>query len=102
MHWLYHEAGRYFHEQWARFRDGVPAGERDGNLILAYDRLLNEHPDPIVRARAALDLGGPADVPWLLSRAWPGSELHLVGTGHRGGEEMTVHMRAALDRFART
>ncbi|MGH3495600.1 MAG: alpha/beta fold hydrolase, partial [Sciscionella sp.] len=53
VHWLYHETGRFFPEQWARFRDGVPEPERDRNLIHAYDRLLNEHPDPAVRAQAA-------------------------------------------------
>ena len=35
-------------------------------------------------------------------RAWPGSELHLVRTGHQGGDEMTVPMMTALNRFART
>lgn len=168
VHWLYHEVGRYFPEQWARFRDGVPESERDGDLVAAYDRLLNESTDASVRERAALawctwedavlsneegwrpnpkfrdaafrmafarlvthyfhhaawldddqllrdadrlagipgvlihgrfDLGGPADVPWLLSRAWPDAELHLVGTGHRGGDEMSDLMTAALDRF---
>jgi pimeloyl-ACP methyl ester carboxylesterase len=44
----------------------------------------------------------PGDVPWLLHRAWPGSELHLVRTGHQGGDEMTEHMMTALNRFART
>jgi proline iminopeptidase len=24
VHWLYHEVGRYFPEQWERFRDGCP------------------------------------------------------------------------------
>jgi len=46
------------------------------------------------------DLGGPPDVPWLLARAWPGSELHLVRTGHVGGHEMVEPLIAATDRFA--
>jgi proline iminopeptidase len=168
IHWLYHEAGRYFPEQWARFRDFVPEGERDGDLVAAYYRLLNESPDVTVRERAArswctweddvlsnvedwapsprfrdaafrltfarivshyfrhsawledgqllrdagrlagipgvlihgrFDIGGPADVPWLLATAWPDAELHLVSTGHQGGEEMTERMLVALDRF---
>jgi hypothetical protein len=41
-------------------------------------------------------------VPWLLHQAWPGSELHLVRTGHTGGEEMTAHMMTELNRFALT
>jgi len=49
-----------------------------------------------------LDISGPADVAWLLHQAWPGSELHLVRTGHQGSDEMTERMMAALSRFART
>ena len=36
VHWLYHEVGRYFPEQWERFRNGVPPADRDGDLIAAY------------------------------------------------------------------
>jgi proline iminopeptidase len=46
--------GRLFPEAWARFRDGVPEAERDGDLAAAYHRLL-EHPDPLVREKAARD-----------------------------------------------
>jgi proline iminopeptidase len=55
VHWLAHETGRYFPEEWARFRAGVPAPDRDGDLIEAYDRLLNGHSDPAVRLQAARD-----------------------------------------------
>lgn len=168
VHWLYHEAGRFFPEEWARFRAGSGDPGTD-DLVAAYDRLLNAHPDPLVRAQAAqdwcdwedavlsleegwspspsftdpgfrmtfarlcahyfshaawladhqllheadrlagipgvlihgrFDIGGPPDVPWLLARAWPDAELHLVRTGHAGGAEMTAQMLAALDRFA--
>ncbi|MET8688697.1 prolyl aminopeptidase [Streptomyces sp. NPDC004732] len=44
--------GRIFPEAWESFRDGVPEGERDGDLAAAYNRLL-ESPDPDVRATAA-------------------------------------------------
>jgi len=167
VHWLYHEVGRYFPEEWARFGEG---GGGADDLVAAYDRLVNAHPDPAVRAKAAKDwcdwedallsledgwepnmrydnadfrltfarlcahyfshaawleddqllrdahrlagipgvlihglhdLGGPADVPWLLSKAWPDAELHFVGTGHQGGTEMNERMLDALDRFAR-
>src|SRR6266511_3886593 len=54
IHWLYHGVGRFFPEEWARFRDGVPVGERDGDLVAAYHRLLNQ-PDPAVREKAARD-----------------------------------------------
>ena len=46
--------GRLFGADWTRFRDGVPAPERDGSLAAAYSRLLND-PDPAVRAKAARD-----------------------------------------------
>jgi proline iminopeptidase len=52
--WLYHGAGRFFPEPWSRFRAGVPAADRDGNLVHAYHRLL-QHPDEAVRERAARD-----------------------------------------------
>jgi proline iminopeptidase len=169
VHWLYNEAGRFFPAEWARFRRG--AGENAGDLVAAYDRLLNRQPDPAIRARAAqdwcdwedavvsledgwqrnpryidpdfrmtfarlcahyfshaawldpdellrnapklegipgvlihgrFDIGSPPDVPWLLSKAWPEAELHLVNTGHTGGDEMTEKMIAALDRLAHT
>jgi proline iminopeptidase len=53
IHWLYHETGRFFPERWERFRAGVPAGERDGDLVAAYHGLLHEQPDAAVRERAA-------------------------------------------------
>ncbi|MCW2902781.1 MAG: Proline iminopeptidase, partial [Streptosporangiaceae bacterium] len=40
VHWLYHEAGRFFPEQWARFAAGVPERHRDGDLVAAYNTLL--------------------------------------------------------------
>jgi proline iminopeptidase len=39
--WFARETGRYFPEEWDRFRAGVPEAERDGDLVAAYDRLLN-------------------------------------------------------------
>jgi proline iminopeptidase len=170
VHWLYHEVGRYFPEQWERFRNGVPEAERDGDLVAAYHRLLNESGDRAVRERAArdwcrwedellsneegwrpnprfddpafrmafarivthyfshaawledgqilrdahrlagipgvlihgrFDLGSPADTAWQLARAWPSARLHLVGTGHAGGEEVTRRTLEASNRFAR-
>jgi proline iminopeptidase len=54
VEWLTRDAGRFFPAAWARFRDGVPAAERDGSLVDAYARLLDD-PDPAVRERAAGD-----------------------------------------------
>ena len=168
VHWLYHEVGRYFPEEWDRFRRGVPEPQQDGDLVAAYDRLLNGAADLAIREQAAqrwcdweaavlslepgyqyperftdprfrlafarivahyfshaawipdgqllreahrlagipavlihgrLDLGGPADVPWQLARAWPGAELHFIGAGHAGGAEMDRRIRDAVVRY---
>ncbi len=42
----------FFPEQWDRLRAGVPAAERDGDIVEAYHRLLHD-PDPTVRQQAA-------------------------------------------------
>ena len=52
--WLYRGVAPLFPAQWARFRAGAPAAERDGDLVEAYYRLLQD-PDPVVRAKAAKD-----------------------------------------------
>jgi proline iminopeptidase len=52
IEWLSRGAGRFLPEQWERFRAGVPAHERDGDLVGAYARLLT-HTDHTVRERAA-------------------------------------------------
>jgi proline iminopeptidase len=54
IRWLYHGVGRFFPEEWARFRAGVPMPDRDGDLVDAYRRLL-AHRDPAVSERAARD-----------------------------------------------
>ncbi len=53
VEWVTRAMGRIFPEEWARFRDGVPPAERDGNLAAAYARLLQD-PDPAVHQLAAL------------------------------------------------
>lgn len=52
--WLYRGAGRFYPEAWDRFRDGVPEDERDGDLLAAYGRLM-ENPDRAIREKAAAD-----------------------------------------------
>lgn len=54
VEWVTRDMGRLFPEAWARFRDGVPEGERDGSLVEAYSRLLSD-PEPAVRETAARD-----------------------------------------------
>jgi proline iminopeptidase len=52
--WITRDMGRVFPREWERFRDGVPAADRHGDLSAAYSRLLHD-PDPAVRAKAAQD-----------------------------------------------
>ncbi|MBB6488720.1 prolyl aminopeptidase [Rhizobium lusitanum] len=52
--WLYHGLRRFFPEEWARFRAAVPPGDRDGDLVGAYYRLLC-NPDPTIHVKAAVD-----------------------------------------------
>ncbi len=54
VEWVTRDAGRFFPQQWKRFRDGVPGPERDRSLVEAYHRLLLD-PDPGVHERAARD-----------------------------------------------
>lgn len=75
VQWITHDIGRMFPAEWARFRAGVPAAERDGSLVEAYARLLHHH-DPAVREKAAYDWCewedshinlGPEPRPWLVN-----------------------------------
>ncbi|HTZ45163.1 MAG TPA: prolyl aminopeptidase, partial [Jatrophihabitans sp.] len=50
--WLYRGVGRFLPEQWARYRDAVPAGRREDDLVRVYAELLADA-DPDVRQRAA-------------------------------------------------
>lgn len=52
--WLYRGVGRFFPDEWERFRAGVPEAERDGDLLAAYARLM-ENSDADVRSKAAAD-----------------------------------------------
>ncbi|HWM39897.1 MAG TPA: prolyl aminopeptidase [Streptomyces sp.] len=52
--WLYRGVARFFPGEWQRFREGVPAAGRDGDLVAAYARLM-EDPDSAVRAKATED-----------------------------------------------
>ncbi|MFE1808967.1 prolyl aminopeptidase [Streptomyces sp. NPDC059533] len=52
--WLYRGAGRFFPEQWERFLEGADGTPRDGDIVAAYARLM-EDPDPSVREKATAD-----------------------------------------------
>jgi proline iminopeptidase len=56
---------------------------------------------PGVMVHGRLDVSSPIDIPWQLARAWPGSELVLVGdAAHTGSATMSGIVLAATDRFA--
>jgi proline iminopeptidase len=166
--WITRDVGRVFPREWERFRDVVPAAERNGDLAAAYSRLLHS-PAPAVRAHAAaewclwedthvslapdaepylsvadpavqlaiarivthywsqgcfleegqllrdagrlagipgvlvhgrFDVSSPLETAWELHRAWPGSELVVLGDAGHGGSSMTEATVAATDRFA--
>jgi proline iminopeptidase len=67
--WLYGGVGRFFPAEWEQFRAGAPEADRDGDLVAAYARLM-ENADPEVRARAAGD--------WL---AWEDAVISLEPKG---------------------
>ncbi|WP_235900389.1 prolyl aminopeptidase [Lolliginicoccus suaedae] len=52
IEWLYRGVGRLLPAQWEAFRDGVPEGQRDGDLVIAYHRLI-ESADETARQAAA-------------------------------------------------
>jgi proline iminopeptidase len=57
---------------------------------------------PGVLIHGRLDLGGPLETAWSLSRAWPDAELLVVeDAGHTGSLTSRARKRAALDAFAR-
>jgi proline iminopeptidase len=72
----------------------------DGDQLLrGVDRLAGI---PGVLITGRLDISGPPDIAWCLSRAWPGSELVLVeDAGHGGGHPSTLQaILAATTRFS--
>ncbi|WP_194899389.1 prolyl aminopeptidase [Catenulispora pinisilvae] len=73
--WLYHGVRRIFPEAWDRFRNHVPEGERDGNLVQAYSRLM-ENPDRAVREAAANE--------WI---RWEDAVISLESNGKPGAYE---------------
>jgi proline iminopeptidase len=85
LEWLYDGLGRFFPEEWHRFRDGAPAGSTD--LVAAYDGLLND-PDPAVRRKAADD--------WV---AWESSILSLDPDHRPGPRVADPRWRTAFARI---
>jgi proline iminopeptidase len=56
---------------------------------------------PGVLIHGRLDMGGPLETAWALSRAWTDAELIVVeDAGHLGGPATRRHVLRSLDRFA--
>ena len=60
--WLYRGVGRFFPEEWERFRYGAVRAGSDGDLVAAYAQLM-ENPDPQVRNQTATS--------WRRGKMWP-------------------------------
>lgn len=94
IEWLYRGLSRFFPEEWERFRAGLPETDRDGDLVAAYARLLDD-PDPQVRFRAARD--------W---HAWEDATVSLEPLGppnpysDRPPEAMLARARICAHYFA--
>ncbi|MFI6179331.1 prolyl aminopeptidase [Nonomuraea sp. NPDC051191] len=73
--------------------NGCFLGESD--LVRGITRLAGV---PGVLIHGKYDVSGPLVTAWELHKAWPGSELHVVGEGH-GGLEMIDLLTAATDKF---
>jgi proline iminopeptidase len=69
----------------------------DGALLRDAGRLA-DIPGVLIHGR--LDVGSPLITAWRLARAWPGSELVVVGAGHLSTDAgMTESVVDATDRF---
>lgn len=54
---------------------------------------------PGVLIHGRMDIGSPLETGWRLARAWPGSELRVVDTGHAGGSAMSGAVIEATNRI---
>jgi proline iminopeptidase len=69
----------------------------DDELMAGAHRL---HAIPGVLIRGQLDPGGPVGIAWELAKAWPSSELIVVGSGGHWSTSLGDRVVAATDRFA--
>lgn len=74
---------------WCRWEDELLSNEEGWRPNPRYD-------DPAFRMAFARIV-----THYFHHHAWPAAELHLVATGHAGGEEMTARTLEATNRFAR-
>ena len=69
----------------------------DGQLLRDAGRLAGI---PGVMVHGRFDVSGPLDTAWHMHRAWPDSELVVLGDAGHGGGSMSAAVAAATDRFA--
>jgi proline iminopeptidase len=69
----------------------------DGEILRGMDRLAGI---PGVLVHGRYDVSGPLDTAWQLHRAWPDSELVVIGDAGHGGGGFTREVVSALDRFS--
>jgi proline iminopeptidase len=71
----------------------------DGQLLHDAGKLAGI---PGVLVQGRLDVSGPPDIAWQLTRAWPDARLEIVESGgHGSGHGVGERVVAALDAFAR-
>jgi proline iminopeptidase len=88
IEWMYRGARRFFPRQWERFAAGVPGTPRDGDILGAYARLM-EDPDPAVRERATIEWCTWEDA--LLSTEHPGLFSGVLSLGWLGLARTCAH-----------
>ncbi len=69
----------------------------EDQLLVGAQRLADV---PAFLIHGQLDLGGPLEVPWLLSQAWPASELIVVPSAGHTSIDLGDQVVLATDRFA--
>ena len=82
VRWLYHDIARYLPEPWRAFQAGVPEQDRNGDLVAAYDRLLNHSGDSTIQAEAAQRWCDWEDAAVSLEPGWSPS-IRYVDAGFR-------------------
>jgi proline iminopeptidase len=70
----------------------------EGQLLRDAGRLAGI---PGVLIHGRLDLGGPLQTAWELTKVWPDAELHVIeDSGHTGSETLRKVLHEAIDGFA--
>ncbi len=64
-----------------------------------HPRMARVHGIPAVLVHGRFDVSGPLDTAWRLQRAWPGSELVVLGDAGHGGNGFAEARAEALERF---